>query len=254
MTVRVKGLVVRSYEVSSGLHYIHILTHENGKVSAGVRGNITYRGRFGVAVMPMSYSEFVLYTSGDSYWVNEATLISSFFGLSDDYSKLTLGSYVTDVASFMSVEGQPDEALMSLTLNTLWLISSKKDLEYKKIKAVFELRAAMIGGFAPDLGGCRDCGKNICDINYISAADGCLICSECAKLRSKAVSEGFSDTLFKVSLPTVAAVNYALYSDPKKLYSFHLDSTFMEEFVNLGEGYLARQLDHRFPTLDMMDI
>lgn len=255
MTVKVRGLVVRSYEITSSLRYIHILTHENGKLSAGVRGSMTFRGNFKIAVMPMSYSEFVLHTGkGEKYWVNEATLIQSFFDLSGDYAKLTLGSYVTDVANFMSVEGQPDPQLMSLTLNTLWLISKKESVDHHLVKAAFELRAASIGGFAPDLECCRDCGAALGDTNFISVADGCILCDNCAKKRRFAVPDGRNDVLLKVSRPTLEAVFYALYSDPKKIFSFTLDKKFIPEFSKLGEEYLARQLDYHFPTLDMLDL
>ena len=69
MTERVRGLVVNILDVSDSLRYVHMITLEKGRLSAGVRGSMKFRGRFGVAIMPMTYSEFVLYSSdGSSYW------------------------------------------------------------------------------------------------------------------------------------------------------------------------------------------
>lgn len=258
MTERVRGLVVSTLDVSDSLRYVHMITLEKGRLSAGVRGSMKFRGRFGVAIMPMTYSEFVLYSSdGNSYWLNEATLITSFFGLSEDYDRLSLGSYVVDAANYMSVEGQPDPELLNLALNTLWLILNRKSCDLRLIKAAFELRAAAIGGFTPDTGGCRDCG---CDCTgrdcYLSVADGCLICADCAKQRRLSAPDGgeFRDELLPVSPPVLAAIRYVSYADAKKIYSFTLDRAYIKQFAKLGEVYLARQLDYRFPTLDLLDL
>lgn len=257
MTEKVRGLVVRVYEVNDSLRYVHMITYELGKVSAAFRGTMKFRGKFGNAIMPMSYSEFVLTSSdGLNYWLNEATLVTSFFKLSEDYDRFSLGSYAMDVANFMSVENQPDPGLLSLTLNTLWLLIKRRECDLRQIKAAFELRAAAIGGFLPDLTGCRDCGTEISGDCFLSLSDGCLLCVECAKMRRLAEPDGgeLHDQLLPVAEPVLYAMRYVLCADPKKVFDFLLDPGYIGQFARLTESYLARQLDHHFATLDLIDL
>ena len=257
MTEKVRGLVVSVHEVSDDMRYFHIITFEKGNISVGFRGSMKFRGQFRNAVMPLSYSEFVLHTSdGLKYWLNEATLVMSFFGLSSDYDRYLLGSYILNVASYMTVENQADPDLLSLTLNALWLLTNNKDRDMRLIKAAFELRAAAIGGFMPDMSGCRDCGTECRGDCFLSLSDGCLLCVECAKRRRLAEPDGgeFRDMLLPVAAPVLFALKYVCYSEPKKVFAFTLDEEYVGQFARLGEMYLERQLDYHFPTLDMLDL
>lgn len=258
MTERVRGLVVSILDVNDSLRYVRMITLEKGRLSAGIRGSMKFRSRFGAAIMPMTYSEFLLYSSdGSNYWLNEATLITSFFGLSEDYDRLSLGSYVVEAANYMSVEGQPDHELLNLALNTLWLILNRKNYDLRLIKAAFEMRASMIGGFMPDTTGCHDCGCSCTGIDcYLSVADGCLICADCANRRRLSAPDGgeFRDELLPLSPPVLEAIRYVSLADAKKIYSFTLDSANVKQFARLCEVYLARQLDCHFSTLDLLDL
>ena len=52
----------------------------------------------------------------------------------------------------------PNPELQSLLLNCLYALS-RLGLSESQVKAVFELRAACLSGYTPDLTGCHVCGS-----------------------------------------------------------------------------------------------
>ena len=84
----------------------------------------------------------------NSLVVDEAVAQELFLPLRQDIERLALASYFAQVAEVLSREEDPDEALLSLTLNALAALS-RPDPDSRKIKAAFEFRAACIAGYTP---------------------------------------------------------------------------------------------------------
>ena len=109
-----------------------------------------------------------------------------------------------------------------------------------KIKAVFELRAASLAGYMPDLFGCHACGSQSPDKFDIS--EGLLECTRCRSL-----SGGIR---MPVTPGVLEAMRYICLCDPKKLLSFNIGPENLEKLSNLTEAYLVAQLERGFSTLD----
>ena len=72
--------------------------------------------------------------------------------LRTDLELLSLGTYFAQVAEVLSQEDDPNPALLSLTLNALYALGKLRKPQ-GLVKAVFELRAACLAGYTPDLEG-----------------------------------------------------------------------------------------------------
>ena len=95
-----------------------------------------------------------------------------------DLTKLSLGTYFAQVSEVISQEDLPNPELLALLLNSLYGLCAL-DLPESQIKAAFELRAACLAGYAPDLCGCHVCGAEFPDRFDLSA--GQLECSRCGE-------------------------------------------------------------------------
>ena len=84
--------------------------------------------------------------------INEAQTVELFPELRTDLELLSLGTYFAQVAEVLSQEDDPNPALLSLTLNALYALG-KPGSPRGLVKAVFELRAACLAGYTPDLEG-----------------------------------------------------------------------------------------------------
>ena len=81
ITTEVKGLVIRTVDLKEADRLITIFTDELGVVSALAKGARSLKSRKMSSTMQFCYSKFVLYKKGDNYWIKEAELIESFFGI-----------------------------------------------------------------------------------------------------------------------------------------------------------------------------
>jgi len=188
----------------------------------------------------LSYGEFTVFEYRGMYTINEAASLELFQGLRRDLQKLSLGTYFAQVAELISQEDMPNPELLSLTLNCLYALSN---LSYTEtlIKSVFELRAACLAGYTPDLYGCHVCGNTAPDRFDLSA--GRLECRNCRSADSDGIR-------MPVGAGTVAAMHYIVNCDLKRLFAFQIGADSLNQLSQLTETYLTTQLERGFPTLD----
>ena len=108
------------------------------------------------------------------------------------------------------------------------------------MKAVFELRAACIAGFMPDLSGCHVCGSQ--ENLLFDLSGGALLC-DLHRMQTSGIR-------LPVSAGTVDAMRYIAYCDGKKLFSFAIGQENLSQLASVTEAYLTTQLERGFSTLD----
>ena len=129
--------------------------------------------------------------------------------------------------------------MQALLLNCLFALSKLNEPE-EKVKAVFELRSAVLAGYMPDLFGCHVCGNQSPDRFDIS--EGMLECSGC-----RGMGGGIR---MPVNPSVLEAMRYICLCEPKKLLSFNIGQENLRILSNLTEAYLTTQLERGFSTLD----
>ncbi len=251
ITAEVKGLVIRTVDVKESDRLITIFTEEMGVVSAIARGARSLSSRKMSSTMQFCYSRFVLYRRGDYYSIKEAELIESFFGIRDSIEGLALAAYIAEVLSDIAV-AEAEKDLLRLSLNSLYAISEKKHAP-EKIKAAFEIRAASIIGFMPDVLSCRVCGGRLGNF-YFGIMDGSLRCYNCAHKASRERTElenpHESNIICILTEGAKIALGYCIHSPLEKIFSFRISDGDMQLFSKAAEEYLLNQLERSFKTLD----
>lgn len=251
MHTKVRGLVIRTVDIKETDRLITIFTEEKGALVALARGARSLKSRKMAATMQFCYSDFVLYGQGDKLWVKEADLIESFFDIRQTIEGLALSNYIAEVLSDVTVE-EEERDLLRLSLNSLYAIANRK-YDFNKIKAVFEIRAASILGFMPDVLSCNSCHGTEGDF-FFDIMGGVI---ECRKCHDKAVEEHIlpkdpheSHVITILSEGARAALAYSIYSPLERIFSFNLTDDEMRLFSRAAEEYLLNQLGHGFKTLD----
>lgn len=251
MLSEVKGLVIRTVDIKETDRLITIFTEEKGAITALARGARAHKSRKMSSTMQFCYGNFVLYGQGDKLWVKEAELIESFFEIRNSIEGLALAAYIAEVLSDVTVEEEERE-LLRLSLNSLYAIGSGK-YDIAKIKAVFEIRAASILGFMPDILACHECGEREGDF-FFDIMGGIVQCYSC---KQKLSEEGFdhpdpheSHIICILSSGAKAAFEFAIYAPLERLFSFKISDDDMRLFSRAAEEYLLNQLGHGFKTLD----
>ena len=180
MYLTTKALVLRLMDYNDRDALLTVLTEDQGKLTVKARGLRRKNSPLIAACQLLSFSEFTLFEYRGQYTINEARPVALFQGLRRDLEKLSLGTYFAQVAEVLSQEDLPIPELLRLVLNCLYSLD-KLDKPQQLIKAVFELRAAAISGYFPDITGCHICGAPSADRFDLSEGD--LDCAYCRNLQ-----------------------------------------------------------------------
>lgn len=240
MYLTTKALVLRLTDYNDRDTLLSVLTEEYGKLTIKARGLRRKNSPLIAPCQLLAYSEFTLFEYRGQYTVNEAHAIELFQGLRRDLEKLSLGTYFAQAAEVLSQEDLPNPELQSLVLNCLFALD-KLEKPNTMVKSVFELRAASISGYLPNLFGCHNCGDQSADRFDIS--EGHMECINCR-------NSGSSGIRMPVSPGTLEAMRYILYCDPKKLFAFDIGTDSLAQLSGVTEAYLTTQLERSFSTLD----
>ena len=260
MLSTVDGLVIKSQNYGENDKLVTILTRD-GKQTVLAKGARSMKSKIKNITEPFVYANFELNQKGSAIaWIKGGSPEQIFYSLREDIGKLFLATYICDIAFELSGERIDCSEILRLTLNTLYAIS--KDLRpLSQIKAAFELRAAAISGYMPDLSECESCGTENSDSIYFDVMNGALVCSECLQKRGEILKRNISvmyddvkerSVLIPLNMASLTAIRFVISAPQEKIFSFALSNAEdMQMFSKAGEGYLLNHLGHGFDSLDL---
>ena len=251
MLVEVKGLVIRTVDIKESDRLLVIFTEEMGAVTALARGARSLKSRKMSSTMQFCYSSFLLFKRDDKYTVKEAELIESFFGVRESLDALALAAYIAEVLSDVTT-AECDRDLLRLSLNSLYAIS-EKTYPLAMIKAAFEIRAASVLGFMPDVTSCTACGRRDGEF-FFDIMGGYIECPVCRRRRAEVYIPDAEDRERRIvrilSDGARRALEYCIHCPIERIFSFRLADEDTRLFVAAAEEYLINQLERSFKTLD----
>ncbi len=261
MVETVRGVILRETPIGDYDKIMTVLTAQYGRISVYARGAKRLKSPLFTATQRFAYAEMTLSKSKNSYYLRVGELIESFYHLRDTLEGSALASYVADVAADIAIEDEPSEELCRLVLNTFHMIATQKK-PFALIKGVFELRAAAIAGFMPNLVACGGCGSSDLDVLYFDVSSGIFYCEDCYRQTAELAqalaarrneNEGIYPTgqLIAILSPSVfAAMRYAIYAKAERIFSFELKDEALTDFVSVAEKYLVCHLEKNYSTLE----
>ena len=260
MLSTVDGLVIKSQNFGENDKLVTILTAD-GKQTVLAKGARSMKSKIKNITEPFVYANFELNQKGGAIaWIKGGSSTEIFYALREDVEKLFLATYICDIANELSGELADASDMLRLTLNTLFAIV--KDLRpLAQIKAVYEIRAAAISGYCPNLDYCDRCETEDAENTYFDIMNGALICSDCLNKRGEIVKKDFARLFDDVRERTVlipltpasrTAIRFSIGAPREKIFSFNLsESDDLKTFSKACEEYLLHHLGHGFDSLDL---
>ena len=252
--VNVTGLVVRSVNYGERDRILTVYTEEKGLITVMANGSRSLKSRAVVAAELFCYSRYLLSYKNGRYTLKEVELSESFFELRTDVTKVALAGYVCEVLSHVGTENSADRDLLRLSLNTLYAIAKEK-APLAQIKGAFEMRAAAILGFMPELSSCTSCGEEGVDV-VLDVMNGSVTCAACRRAAEDAFArEEYDPTHAVILCPLTesarAALFYVLRCPLERILAFRLENAAdMDSFSRAAETYLLNHLETGFKTLE----
>lgn len=234
----VEGLVIKEMNVGESDRLVTLFTRENGIIKAFASGAKNMKSKKAAATSLLTYSSFTILNKKGTFRIYEATPQTSFFTIGSDIEMLSLSQYFCELALEFAESGVPNKELLRLILNSLYFLTKEKRYP-PLIKAITELRTAVIAGYMPSLVACKNCGKFEDNLMYFSLSDGSLSCSECGENKNSA----------EINKTLLSALRHIVFSEFKNLYSFEIPAESADELSKITEKYITVQTDYNFSAL-----
>lgn len=253
----IDGVVVRVRDMGDHDRYLSVLTAEKGRITLLSKGSRSMRGPQVAVSQLYTYGNFEYYKRGTFYILKGGSAIEPFYALSFDIDRINLASYLCEVTCELTDEGEPAEEMLRLLLNSLYAIS--KDLYPQEIiKAAFEMRAAAISGYEPDLTCCASCQRASVEQGFLDVMNGALLCEDCTRKRGReAKNVGVYDdvreatVICPISNAVREALRYCIQAPLSRLFSFELtEEDDRYALCKAAETYLLSHLGRGFDSLE----
>ena len=166
--------------------------------------------------------------------MEQMDLIDSFYPVCEDVAKLSLASYLCDLAK--DAYETSDKGVLSLLLNTLYVISYK-DVNISLIKAVFEIKLSQYMGYEPHMDSCIKCEND--DKIVAFSLDGGVKCTSCVIGSDLKMSKGTYEAILHILNNT-------------NIFSFSVSDEVKKELSHIAEGYILEKCERDYKSLDYL--
>lgn len=254
----IDGVVVRVWEGDENRRYLSVLTAEKGRITILSKGSCSIRSAQLSVSQLYTYGNFEYYRKGTRYILKDGTAYQPFYGLTSDMDRMNLAAYLCELACELTDEGEEAGGMLRLLLNALHALAYGIRPQ-EQIKGVFEIRAAVLSGYEPELSGCSVCGQVDSDPFYLDVMNGALICGSCfgSRQRAAAPADRYADDprvaeiIEPLSPAALAAWRYAASAPLERILSFELkDEADLACFAKAAETYILSHIGHGFEALN----
>ena len=244
----VRGLVLKCVDMGEADRLLTVYTREMGVITLMAKGARSLKNRNFATTQQFCLADYIIRSRGDKYYLQESSIVESFFAIRDNLAGFSLGLYVLEALSFVTT-AEPEGELLRLALNSLYAIC-QGEKELSIIKAAFEIRMLAIIGFMPDVTFCSVCGEYAQDY-YFDLIGGTLRCRECSESHPDDAPESSDATPVCIITESVRqAIAYITECPQSRVFSFKLGEEDMPYLEYACEEYLKHQLERSFNSLE----
>ncbi|MBR6228957.1 MAG: DNA repair protein RecO [Eubacterium sp.] len=214
------GIVLSAATIGEYDKRVVLLSRENGRLSAFVRGARRPKSPLSAVTEPFCFGEFFVFRGRDSYTIEEVHAENYFPALRADLDALFLGMYFCEVADYFTREGMRADQELELLYRGLTALT-QSGIPTDLIRRIYELRMLAVSGFSPHYDEKEKCWHD--DIGRWS------------------LSETASYTVGQI-----------LTRPLRNLFSFKVSDTVQAELATVIDRFFKRNTDKSFHSLDAL--
>lgn len=240
--IKVRGMVISSSPIGENDKRISLLTKEKGKISAFVRGARRPGNHLMAASDSFAFGTFYLYPGKDAYTLASAEITNYFRELATDVVKTYSAYYFLELAQYYSVENQDGSRMLNLIYTAFRALLNDR-IDDRLVRYVFELKMLVLNGEYPNFFECMECKTKDNLTGFSIFLNGC-VCGKCQSHANDAIS---------ISQSTLYALQYVVYSDIGKLYTFTVSDEVLTELKMVVGRCVHAYIDYKMNSLEILD-
>lgn len=233
-----EGIVFKQIKTVNGRRMIVLFSKKYGKISAGTGASEKGRGKSALAIRPFTYGRYELFKNKDSYNINGAEVIKSYYNIGENVEKYMSCSYILEFTERLLFEDEPLPNLFSLLTDFFQVMETRKK-RFETIVLAYQWKALKICGHMPNLNSCVLCGSKQ-EFQVFDVKEGGLVCGACTVLDRK--NDGL---IYEISFGIVDILRYFLENPLSRLEKLALDEDVEQLLRQIIKSYIAYHLDIR---------
>lgn len=238
MYIDTEGIIFRQIKTVNGRRMILLFSKKYGKISAGTGISEKGRGKSALAMRPFTYGKYELYKNRDSYNINGAEVIKSYYGIGEDVEKYMACSYALELTEQILAENAAAPGLFALLVDFFQVMESRKK-RYATLVLAYQIKALAVCGHMPHLDSCVLCGA-LEDLRFFDVKEGGLVCGKCRSGYN--MNDGL---IYEVNFGIVDILKYFLKNPLQRLERLALDERVEARLQRLLKLYFEYHLDIR---------
>ncbi|MDD6255359.1 MAG: DNA repair protein RecO [Eubacteriales bacterium] len=176
MVTETDGIILRQTKIARDRKMIVLFTRKFGKISAGT--GIRQSGKkSSLPLRPFTHGRYEIYTGRNSYNIDAAETIESFFSIGEDIDRFFCASCALEFTDKVLAESMPAEPVLDTLISFLRILSNRKK-KMRSFLIMYEWKILYMTGYGPVTDRCASCGREDEPAGF-SIADGGTVCRSC---------------------------------------------------------------------------
>lgn len=238
-----EGIVLNEFRFRDTSKIVNLYTEKFGKISIMARGAYNPKSRIVAYTQAFAYSEYRLHKGRNFYYINEASVIDSFYTIRENMERTIYGFYILELLYKSTVEEEENQVLFRLLAKALEILA-RLDQGFLKFIIAFELKYISFLGYRPYLDRCVLCNsRDLFKIRF-SITNGGIICKNCLSSDKRAK---------KIDRLAYKSMLDLLYSPLEDLNKIEVNLEVLKRLQDILEKYILYNIDRKsFNSLNIL--
>ena len=238
---KVDAVVLRARDCGSADKLLTLFSRERGKIKAMAHGAGKSTSRKRGAVQPFTRSQFLLRAGREIDSVSQCEGLEMHLHLRENFTRLACASYLAELVEALAPEGEPGEPIFFLLMETLKRMAA---VDPELLPLAFQLKAAALFGYRPELEVCAGCRSEMEGKIYFSPAQGGIVCDRC--------SDAAPGTATAINRGVVETMKVLARWHPSRLHQLKVDAPLKERLQFLLRVFLRYHLEKDLKSADFL--
>lgn len=201
-----KAICLKSVDYKEKDKQVTLFSLGNGLMTAVLKGCKSPKAKLKFASNPFCFAEYNIVQKGGFFTITNASMIDSFYDLTQNYDNFALSSLMLDICNHVVRFNEPNTQLFITLLNSLKAICYE-NINAKMVVIKFILFVLEILGYKLEFNRCQKCEMPFLLEKFLDLSSGEITCSNCKNMSSLKLSNGCFSALKIISQTDISRFN-----------------------------------------------